>query len=261
MISHVAAATVRPVAGFVRGFSYPFRAPRFLLKHPRLLRFVAIPFAINLLIFSLAVYFGLDLFNHMLEQYLPQGDAWYLALLYYLAWVVAALLTTVVVFFSFTVVGNLLASPFNELLSERVEVLVRGEDFGRPFALSTFVAETGRAMWTEAKKQLFFISGMLVLLLVNLIPGLGPMAYAVLAPLFTLFFLVIEYLGFVLMRKQLSFRRQQRYVLGNPLLMLGFGCAVFCLLAIPLLQFFCIPFAVCGATLLWCDFPHPEQQA
>ena len=250
----------RPVASFGRGFAYVFRAPRFLLKHPRLLRFVAIPFAINLVVFSLAVYFGLDLFTHLLEQYLPQGEAWYLAVLYYLAWLVAGLLTTVVVFFGFTVVGNLLASPFNELLSERIEVLVTRTTETSPFSLGGFVADSGRAMLTELKKQLFFIIGMLLLLLMNLLPGFGPLAYAVLAPLFTLFFLVIEYLSFVLMRKQVRFGEQRRYVFGHPLLMAGFGCAVFCLLAIPLLQFFCIPLAVSGATLLWCDFPHLDKE-
>ncbi|WP_020676467.1 EI24 domain-containing protein [Geopsychrobacter electrodiphilus] len=253
-------AILKPVASFGRGFGYVFQAPRFLLKHPGLLRFVAIPFFINLVIFSVAVYFGLDLFNHLLDQYLPQGNTWYLAVLYYFAWMIAGLLTMVVVFFGFTVFGNLLASPFNELLSERIEVLVRGSIDDHPFALTRFVAESGRTLLVEFKKQLIFIVGMVLLLLINLLPGLGPLAYAVLAPLFTLFFLVIEYLGFVLMRKQLSFGRQYRYVFGRPLLMAGFGSAVFCLLAIPLLQFFCIPLAVSGATLLWCDFPHAEEE-
>jgi CysZ protein len=252
-------SALQPVASFGRGFAYVFRAPRFLLKHPALLRFVAIPFAINLVIFSMAVYFGIDLFTHLLEQYLPQGDAWYLAVLYYLAWVVAGLLSTVAVFFGFTVIGNILASPFNELLSERIEALVRGTGEAAPFSLTGFVADSGRAMLIELKKQLFFIVGMILLLLMNLLPWFGPLAYAVLAPLFTLFFLVIEYLSFVLMRKQVGFDQQRSYVFGRPLLMAGFGCAVFCLLAIPLLQFFCIPLAVSGATLLWCDFPHPEK--
>jgi CysZ protein len=249
----------QPVASFGRGFAYVFRAPGFLFRHPGLLRFVAIPFAINLVVFSAAVYFGLDLFTHLLEQYLPQGEAWYLVILYYLAWVVAGLLTTVIVFFGFTVVGNVLASPFNELLSERIEQLVRGADEAAPFSLTGFVADTGRTMWIELKKQLFFIAGMILLLLMNILPAFGPLAYAVLAPLFTLFFLVIEYLSFVLMRKKVDFRHQRSYVFKRPLLMAGFGCAVFCLLAIPLLQFFCIPLAVTGATLLWCDFPHPEK--
>lgn len=248
------------VTGFARGFGYPFRAPRFLIRHPALLRFVAIPFAINLLIFSLSVYFGLDLFNHLLQRYLPQGDVWYLLILYYLAWILAALLTTVIVFFSFTVIGNLLASPFNELLSEKIENLVRETRDNEPFSLSRFISESGRAMLIELKKQLVFVAGMLLLLLINLVPGFGPLIYAVLAPIFTLFFLVAAYLGFVLTRKQISFRQQGRYILSRPLLMAGFGCATFCLLAIPLVQFFCIPLAVSGATLMWCDFPHTESR-
>ena len=255
MIDHIAALTVRPVASFGRGFAYPFRAAGFLLKRPRLLRYLAIPFCINLLIFSLSVYFGIDLFNGLLEQYLPTGDAWYWVLLNYLAWIAAFLLTAVLVFFSFTVVGNLIASPFNELLSERAEEVVSGTASDQPFSLRRFWSEARHAMGVELKKQLFFIAGMIALFMINLIPAFGAPVYAVLAPLFTLFFLVVEYLGFVLMRKQLRFGRQRGYVLKRPLLMLGFGCGVFCLLAIPLLQFFCIPLAVVGATLLWCDFP------
>lgn len=252
---------IQSVSGFVRGFSYPFRAPRFLLQHRGLLRFVAIPFAINLIIFSLAVYFGLDLFNRLLEQYLLNGDVWYLLILYYLAWVLAALLTTVMVFFGFTVIGNVLASPFNELLSEKIENLLRETQDNESFSLSRFARESGLSMVIELKKQLVFVAGMLLLLLLNIVPGFGPLIYAVVAPIFTLFFLVVDYLGFVLTRKQVNFRQQGGYILSRPLLMAGFGCATFCLLAIPLVQFFCIPLAVCGATLLWCDFPHDQKNA
>lgn len=252
---------IQLVSGFVRGFSYPFRAPRFLLQHRGLLRFVAIPFAINLIIFSLAVYFGLDLFNRLLEQYLLNGDVWYLLILYYLAWVLAALLTTVMVFFGFTVIGNVLASPFNELLSEKIENLLRETQDNESFSLSRFARESGLSMVIELKKQLVFVAGMLLLLLLNIVPGFGPLIYAVVAPIFTLFFLVVDYLGFVLTRKQVNFRQQGGYILSRPLLMAGFGCATFCLLAIPLVQFFCIPLAVCGATLLWCDFPHDQKNA
>lgn len=259
MIDNIASVTVQPVASFGRGFSYPFKAARFLLKRPRLLKYLAIPFSINLLIFSLAVYFGIDLFEGLLEQYLPSGEAWYWVLLNYLAWIVAFLMTAVMVFFSFTVVGNLIASPFNELLSERTEELVSGRFADQPFSLQRFGTDARHAIGVELKKQMFFIVGMIALFMINLVPALGAPVYAVLAPLFTLFFLVIEYLGFVLMRKQLSFGKQQGYVLKKPVLMLGFGCGVFCLLAIPLLQFFCIPLAVVGATLLWCDFPQASS--
>lgn len=256
MIGNVASAAVKPVASFTRGFSYPLRAAKFLGKRPGLLKYLAIPFSINVLVFSLSVYFGLDLFQSMLETYAPSTEVWYGMILYYLAWSVAMLLTTVVVFFTFTVVGNLIASPFNELLSERAEALLLGRQPDERFSVGRFWKESRHALLVEVKKLSVFIICMLLLLAVNLIPGIGSLIYAVLAPIFTLFFLLVEYMAFVLMRKRLSFSQQRQYISSRPVLMTGFACSIFCLLAIPFLQFFCIPLAVVGATLLWCDFPR-----
>ena len=258
MIGDVASKVVKPVSGFTRGFSYPLRAVKFFQRQPGLLKYLAIPFFINLLVFTATVYFGLDLFQGMLEAYAPSTDVWYGILLYYLAWTVALLLTTVIVFFSFTVIGNLIASPFNEILSERTEDLVDGVKNGEPFSLRHFWKESRDAVIVEIKKMTIFIVCMVLLFGINFIPGIGSLIYAVLAPAFTLFFLAVEYMAFVLMRKQLSFSEQRRYIFKRPILMLGYACGVFCMLAIPFVQFFCIPLAVVGATLLWCDFPQGE---
>ena len=251
-------AAIRPVAGFSRGFSYPLRAIKFFRQKPGLLKYLLIPFFINLLVFTLTVYFGLDLFQRMLEAYAPSTEVWYGTLLYYLSWMVASLLTTVIVFFSFTVIGNLIASPFNELLSERTEVLISGVPSGEPFSLKLFWNDSKYAVVLEIKKMAVFVSCMVLLFGINFIPGFGTLIYAVLAPAFTLFFLAVEYMAFVLMRKQLSFSEQRRYIFKHPILMLGYACGVFCMLAIPFVQLFCIPLAVVGATLLWCDFPRVE---
>ncbi|MDX2478939.1 MAG: EI24 domain-containing protein [Desulfuromusa sp.] len=256
MISDFAAAAVRPVAGFARGFSYPLRAAKFFRHKPGLLRYLVIPLVINLLVFTATVYFGLDLFQGMLDTYAPSTEVWYGVLLYYLAWTVALLLTTVIVFFSFTVIGNLIASPFNELLSERTEALIQGTQSEDSFSLQHFWKESRHAIIVEIKKMAVFVACMVVLFGLNFIPGIGSLIYAVLAPGFMLFFLVIEYMAFVLMRKHLSFAEQRRYIFKHPILMFGYACGVFCMLAIPFVQFFCIPLAVVGATLLWCDFPR-----
>jgi CysZ protein len=258
MMNRVGTAVVRPVAGFARGFGYPLKAVSLFRKHPGLVKYLAIPFFINLTVFSLTVYFGLDLFQNMLETYAPSTDVWYGIVLYYLAWIVALLLTTVVVFFSFTVIGNLIASPFNELLSEKTEIFVSGPLAEERFTLGRFWKEAGYAIGVELKKLVIFAGCMLALFAINFIPGIGSLIYAVLAPILTLFFLVVEYLAFVLMRKHMSFHQQRRYIFRHPVMMTGFACAVFCLLAVPFLQFFCIPLAVVGATLLWCDFPAEQ---
>lgn len=255
MIKQVGSAVVKPVAGFTRGFGYPLKAVSLFRQHPGLLKYLAIPFFINFLVFTVTVYFGLDLFQGMLDTYAPSTEVWYGVVLYYLAWTLALLLTTVIVFFSFTVIGNLIASPFNELLSERTEIYVSGPLQEERFTLGRFWKEAGYAVRVEIKKIAIFAGCMLILFGINFIPGIGSLIYAVLAPALTLFFLVVEYMAFVLMRKRMSFTQQRRYIFSHTLMMIGFACAVFCLLAIPFVQFFCIPLAVVGATILWCDFP------
>ena len=242
-----------PVTNFSRGFFYPFRAGRFLLSHPALLRFVVFPFLINTLIFSLCVYFGFDFFDGLVAKYIPQGDAWYWLLLSYAVWILAVLVTIVLVFFSFTVVGNLIASPFNDLLSEKTEQILTGVREEGAFALKAFLQDTKRVVATEIKKIGLFLVGMLLLLLLNILPVVGGALYAVLAFLLTLFFLVVEYLGYILERKRFTFARQREYIMTRKFLMLGFGTGVMAVLAIPFLQFLCIPLGVVGGTLLWFD--------
>lgn len=238
---------------FSRGFFAPFRSVRVLRDNPRLLQYVVIPFLINLVVFSGAVYLGLDFFGNTVVEYLPQGEAWYWSVLYWFFWVVAVLLTAVLVFFSFTVVGNLLASPFNDLLSERTEEVLGGKVNEESFSLGRFIRDAWQTILLEARKMWVFVVIMVLILPLNLLPGVGNSLYTVLAVSLTLFFLCFEYLGFVMVRKHQFFREQKNFILARKFLMLGFSCGVMVLLAIPFFQLLCIPLAVVGATRIWCE--------
>ena len=242
-----------PLGRFRRGFFSPFRSISFLRRRPRLLVYVLIPFLINLAVFTGAVYLGLDFFGSTVIEHIPQGEAWYWSVLYWFLWVIAVLLTAVLVFFSFTVVGNLVASPFNDLLSERTEQILTGKEADEAFSLRRFLGDMGKTLLMELKKMWVFVVAMLLILPLNLLPGLGSALYTILAVMLTLFFLSVEYLSFIMVRKRQFFNEQRRFISGRKFLMLGFGCGVMVLLAIPFLQFFCIPLAVIAATRLWCD--------
>lgn len=241
------------VVNFSRGFFAPFRSVRLLRIHPRLIQYIVIPFLINTLVFSGAVYLGLDFFGSTVVEYIPQGEAWYWSVLYWFLWLLAVLLTAVLVFFSFTVVGNLLASPFNDLLSERTEEVLGGSVSDESFSFARFLSDAWQTILMEAKKMWVFVVIMVLILPLNLLPGVGNSLYTVLAISLTLFFLCFEYLGFVLVRKRKFFREQKNYIFARKFLMLGFSCGVMVLLAIPLFQLLCIPLAVIGATRLWCE--------
>ena len=174
-------------------------------------------------------------------------------MLYWFLWVVAVLLTAVLVFFSFTVVGNLLASPFNDLLSERTEEVLSGSDQRRVICLGRFFREAWQTILMEAKKMWIFVVVMVFIVPLNLFPGIGNSIYTILAVSLTLFFLCFEYLGFVMVRKRQFFREQKNYIFARKFLMLGFSCGVMAILAIPFFQMLCIPLAVIGATRLWCE--------
>ncbi len=247
-----------PLSQFSQGFFYPFRSIRMLFGTPSLWPLVVVPFTINLVVFSAAVYFGFDFFSERVVQQIPQGDAWYWGILYYVAWVIAMLLTAVLVFFTFTVAGNLIASPFNDLLSERAEELISGIKNSEPFSLAVFLVDTRRTLSTEVKKVGLFVLAMVLILPLNLLPGFGSLLYTGLAVSLTIFFLVVEYLGIVLARQRFTFAQQRQFIFSRIFLMAGFGTGVLCLLAVPLLQFLCIPAAVLAATRLWCDLRPPK---
>ena len=246
------------VGGFSRGFSYPFRAGHFLIRHPRLYLYVLIPFLINLIVFSLAVWLGLDFFNSTVESMIPVGDAWYWSILYYFLWLVAVLATALMVFFLFAIVGNLIASPFNDILSEKTELILTGQSRDEPFVLRVFLRESLHTLLDELLKISAFIAGMLVLLLLLLLPAIGPIFYSILSVLWTALFLVVEYTGYVFTRHQLLFKDQRQFIRQRKLASVGFGTGSLCLLAIPFLQFFTIPLGVIGAVHFWYDSNPPQ---
>ena len=238
---------------FSRGFFTPFRSVRLLRQHLKLLPYIIIPFMINVAVFSGAVILGVNFFNDTVVSLLPQGEAWYWVLLYWLVWGAAALVTAVLVFFTFTVVGNLIASPFNELLSERTEQVLSGVSNEEAFSLAQFSRDVLQSLLLEAKKMWVFVVVMILILPLNLLPGIGNTLYTVLAIGLTLFFLCFEYLSFVMVRKRQFFKEQKSFILSRKFLMLGFACGVMVMLAIPFMQLLCIPLAVIGMTRLWCE--------
>jgi len=247
-----------PLSNFTIGFLYPFRAGMFINKHPVLLKYIILPFLINVVVFSGAVYWGLSFFNSFVVHYIPQGEAWYWAILSYFLWAVAIIITMVLVFFTFTVIGAIIASPFNDILSEKTEELLTGIPVDDPFDFKIFLKDALNSIKDESKKILIFIILMGLLLPLNFLPG-GTLPYSILTVLLTIFFLVVEYTGYVFYRKHQTFRAQQSFIFARKFLMLGFGTGVMGVLAIPFLQFFCIPLGVVGATQLWYDLSRPDE--
>jgi CysZ protein len=249
------------VMSFLKGFWAPLNGLGFLWRNRALWKFVWIPMLINVVVFvGLGTVF-VAFFSSLIHLLLPQGDAWYWAVLSVLLWVVGSLLLVIFFLFAFTVVGNMIGGPFNDVLSERVERMVRGDLEASAASFGQQVRYVGRSAVESLKLLLFYLVGWVVLLLWNLIPGLGTVIYAVTTGAWTFLFLALEFGDYYLARHWIRFRARWSRIWTHRWASLGFGAGSALLLVIPLLNLLLIPAAVTGATLLWLRLTPPEESS
>ncbi len=180
------------ISGFFNGLFAIARAGVFLYRNPKLLRYAIAPFVINVVVFSATLYFANEYFSKIVDQYLIYGEAWWWRALEWLAQTMLLVVMLVISFFAFTVVGNLIAAPFNDVLSEKTEKMIRGTSSGEPFSVVLIFSDAVRSLVDEVKKLFLFVVAMGMLLVINFIPFVGPPVFVVCSVFLTLYFLVIE---------------------------------------------------------------------
>ncbi len=231
-----------PVSGAV----YFFRGVR-LIFAPGIRAYVIVPLLVNVLVFSALIYFGTGEFRELLDWLLPNWLDW-LAIVLLPLFVVTAML---VVFFTFSLIGNLLAAPFNGLLAEAVECHLTGTPIPGG-GLKKMMADLGRTIVSELRKLAYIALRGVPVLLLFVVPGLN-LAAPFIWILFGAWMLAISYVDYPMGNHGLSFPEQRRQLGRHRYLALGFGAAVMFALAIPVVNFLVIPAAVAGATILWVE--------
>ncbi len=237
----------------IHGFFYPFRGLTFLFRHPRLFSCIAIPLTVNTLLYGLFVWFTASRLKGWINYFLPAGDAWYWTVLFYFTAIVVGLLVILIVVYTFTIVGSILLSPFNDFLSEKVEFIHTGTGRDEPFRLMAVMKDSLRAVKAELGRLFLYAGGFGILALLNLVPPIGTAAYAILLPPFALFFIAWEFFDYSMERHKLTFGLKRKTSFKNGLTFIAFGAGAGLLLMIPIINLATIPVCVTGATLLFCD--------
>jgi CysZ protein len=227
------------------GFRFAMDGLR-LIWRPGLRRYVVVPFLINLIVFGLLVWLGVDQFEGVLDRWLPE-DSW-LGYFRWLLWPLFAVAFLLIVFYTFTLLANLLAAPFNDMLSAKVEEMLTGQ---RPddSAGSVFAA-VGPAIRSELQKIAYFLPRALPLLLLFVIPGINTLAPLIWG-VFSAWSIALEYTEYPFGNNGVLFRQQRQVVRQRRFTALGFGGGVMLLMLIPGVNFLAMPAAVAGATALW----------
>ncbi len=238
-----------------QGASYALTGLRWLPK-AGLRGFVALPLLINSGLFGLGIWWSTGQFER-LDQAVQRGLPEWLAWLHWLLWPLFILTALVVVFYTFTVLANVIAAPFNGLLAARVEKLANPGGAPPLPPVEPTWKELALSPLRELNKLLYFIGWAIPLLLLSFAPIVN-VAAPVLWVLFSAWMLALEYADYPLGQRGLTFREQRRLLRRHWPLTLGFGGMTLLLTLIPLLNFLAMPAAVIGATLMWVqEAPEP----
>ncbi len=220
-----------------------------LLIRPGMRRFVVIPLTINLLLYAAILTFAERGFECWLEQLMPSLPAW-AGFVEWLLWPVYVVLLPAIIFFTLTMLANLVAAAFIGLLSEEVEVPVRGQDDFPPFSLAELMIMVPRTPQRELRKLGYYLPWALGLLVLTFIPGLN-LTTAPLWILFGVWMMAVQYIDFPADNHKLDFRAMLAWLRTRRLRCLGFGGVTYLALLVPGLNALFMPAAVAGATLFW----------
>lgn len=231
-----------------KGASYLFKG--FGLIHQKgIRRFAYIPMAINTILFSFAIWLGVSKFDQWINSFIPTWlPEW---LLGWIIWPLFAGLLILLIFFSFSIIANLLAAPFNGVLAEAVETKLLGKT---PPSLSfkEILKDAPKLLWNEIRKLIYVLFWMIPLFIFSTIPVLNIIA-PVLWIAFSSWMLALDYHDYPMGNHQLKFPQQRALLRQKRSLALGFGLATLVATMIPLVNFLVIPAAVAGATALYLE--------
>lgn len=239
------------IQNFIIGFKYLFRGFG-LIKRSGLRRFFILPVLINVIIFSLLIYLGLGQVEELSNRFIPESDSWWFGAIVTVLKLLFWLTAMIVMFFSFTLVANLIASPFNSLLAKKVELHVSGAIQEKSNGILGVAADFGKAMMAELQKYFYFLIIALLGLVITLFPAtafISPFFWSV----FTAWMLVLEYVAYGMDNNGQRFKEVRVLTRQHRWMALGFGSATMLVTAIPLVNLLVMPAAVAGATVMWVE--------
>lgn len=220
-----------------------------LVLSPSLRLFVLLPLAVNLLLFGGLIYFAGHQFSLWVDALMPTLPDW-LSFLTYILWPLFVALVLLMVFFTFTLLANVIAAPFNGFLAEKVEVVVRGQDNFPPFSWSELMAMVPRTLSREMRKLGYFLPRAIGLFILSFIPVVNVIA----APLWLVFgiwMMAIQYIDYPADNNKMSWQDMLAWLRAKRWQSMGFGGITYLALMIPGVNVLMMPAAVAGATLFW----------
>ncbi|MFL5782999.1 MAG: EI24 domain-containing protein [Bacteriovoracaceae bacterium] len=203
--------------------------------------------ALSLYIFLMVYVFRrADYFGLLVADYLPSKDS---------AGIVGIILTGILILFvfllmmwTFVIVVGLIASPFNSMLSSRIETILAGKPVGedRKKTLSEMASSLGKTFKNELKKLVFIALVAGIAFVLNLFPLFYPVGVFLVAVLFA-----VQFVDYSWSRHDMSFGECVGDVFRNIIPYSVSGFLFLLAVSIPIINAFIPAFATSYFTVLW----------
>lgn len=225
---------------FLDGFS--------LIRQPGLRRYFIVPMLINTAVLLLLAGFSYQYFNSWIDLIMGWFPDW-MSALYWLVWIIALLVVLVLVLFLFTFIANIIASPFNALLSIKVEERLTGSP---PVSNVSIWMVLPRTVAREVMKLLYVIPRLLFLVILTLIPVVNTIS-PFLWVLFGAWMMAIQYADYGADNNDLSFSELKDRLRDCRMDAVMFGLPAYLLLTVPVVNLVLMPVGVAGGTRFWVE--------
>jgi CysZ protein len=217
-----------------------------LIKSPGIRSYVLIPLVLNIVLFGGVIWYGYSQLTPLVQSVMSYVPEW-LSFLESIIWLLITLMTTIIVFFTFTPIANVISAPFNAIMAEKIEEMLTGKDVNSGVSLMTIIVDSIKSQLGKLVYILLWSIGLFLVSMIPVINIISPVLWVV----FGAWLLALEYMDYPMGNHDLTFQQQKDTMKKRRGLALGFGGSVMVLTSIPLLNFIVIPVAVAGATAMW----------
>ncbi len=233
---------------FIEGFASPFKSMGLFFKYPKTIAYSIIPVSINLVLYITSFVY---IYSAIMEQSSKitgagePGAGFWQDLAYVSILIFSFILVLIVCYFIIMIFGGLISAPFNENISLIIEESITGKksDYNPGFWKDTWLNIS-----SELKKLAFYFSIIFIFFLIGFIPLIGSIISVILSTLFSFFFNALEFYDYPMTRRFYTLRKKIKVTASKPMYSMGYGCAAFLIMFLPVVNVVLKPLCVVSGT-------------
>jgi CysZ protein len=215
---------------------------------------VIIPLLINMVLFASATGFAANWLQNWITTITTSVPDW-LQWLAWIIWFLFSILALAIYAFTFTILANLIGSPFYGVIAQRVIAAEVGDNQSNVSNESGLLSGAWNSLARELQLIGYFLPRTVVVgivtLLLSVIPALNLLA-PILAASWAAWCLCLQYLDYAADSENTTFADLRNKVSASRLSSMGFGFTAMIASAVPLLNLLMLPASVVAGSLLWC---------